>query len=218
MIGRRTTVAVVLLFLLSILGFAHAYAASDVGKVYVCKYVGTPGVDERLQTGQNPIEVSVNAIKDYAGVGSYFNDAQGRSFVLATVPQDPEPTASDCPGGPQPSTEPSTQPSTTPSVEPSTEPTPSVEPSATPTPSPTSSETPSPTSKPTPPAPTAKPVSTPPSTDTADGSQTTSSADVTIAWLILAGCAVLVGTLIYLMLRPAVTTRDVIHHRSIERD
>ena len=28
------------------------------GKVFVCKYVGTPGVDERLQTGDNPISVS----------------------------------------------------------------------------------------------------------------------------------------------------------------
>jgi hypothetical protein len=71
---------------------------NDNFKVYVCKYVGTPGEDERLQTGQNPIEVSVNAIKDYDGVGSYFNDAQGRSFVLATVPQVPEPTVADCPG------------------------------------------------------------------------------------------------------------------------
>jgi len=52
-------------------------------KVFVCKYVGTPGVDERLQTGQNPISVSVNAIKDFHGIGSYFNDAQGRSYVLA---------------------------------------------------------------------------------------------------------------------------------------
>lgn len=34
------------------------------GKVSVCKYVGTPGVDERLQTGQNPIEVTINASPD----------------------------------------------------------------------------------------------------------------------------------------------------------
>jgi len=52
-------------------------------KVFVCKYVGTPGVDERLQTGQNPISVSVNSIKDFHGIGSFFNDAQGRSYVLA---------------------------------------------------------------------------------------------------------------------------------------
>ncbi|MGC8635286.1 MAG: hypothetical protein ACP5VP_11645, partial [Candidatus Limnocylindrales bacterium] len=53
-------------------------------KVYVCKYVGTPYVDERLQTGQNPIDVSVNAIGESpVVVGSYFKDAQGRSYVLA---------------------------------------------------------------------------------------------------------------------------------------
>lgn len=68
------------------------------GKVFVCKYVGTPGADERLQTGQNPISVSINAIKDYAGVGSYFNDAQGRSFVLAEDVGQPEPDVSECPG------------------------------------------------------------------------------------------------------------------------
>ncbi len=65
-------------------------------KVFVCKYVGTPGEDERLQTGDNPISVSVNAIKDYAGVGSYFNDAQGRSYVIAEDTGQPEPK---CPAG-----------------------------------------------------------------------------------------------------------------------
>lgn len=63
-------------------------------KVFVCKYVGTPNVDERLQTGQNPISVSSNAIKDYAGVGSYFNDAQGRSLVIAEDTGQDEP---ECP-------------------------------------------------------------------------------------------------------------------------
>lgn len=66
-------------------------------KVYVCKYVGIPGINERLQTGQNPIEVSVNATHG-AGVGSYFNDAQGRSYVLAQlVAGQPEPPVTDCP-------------------------------------------------------------------------------------------------------------------------
>ena len=49
-------------------------------KVFVCKYVGKPGVDERLQTGQNPISVSVNAIPlGDVQIGSEFADAQGRS-------------------------------------------------------------------------------------------------------------------------------------------
>lgn len=77
-----------------------APAVTPPAKVYVCKYVGKPGVDERLQTGQNPIEVSVNAIpEDPVTVGSYFADAQGRSYVLGFVPMDPEPTAADCPPG-----------------------------------------------------------------------------------------------------------------------
>jgi len=81
-----------------------AVTASSNGsaKVFVCKYVGTPGVDERLQTGNNPISVSVNAIPDYQGVGSYFADAHGRSYVLAEDNrtgggQEGEPSVSECP-------------------------------------------------------------------------------------------------------------------------
>ena len=63
---------------------AHAAPASS--QVWVCKYVGTPGVDERLQTGNNPIRVSGNsADKDKDGqvfVGDQFADAQGRSVVV----------------------------------------------------------------------------------------------------------------------------------------
>jgi uncharacterized repeat protein (TIGR01451 family) len=76
-------------------------AADNLGKVFVCKYVGTPGVDERLQTGDNPIDVSINSIPDYHGVGSYFADAQGRSYVIGPeheANQHPaEPSVSDCP-------------------------------------------------------------------------------------------------------------------------
>ena len=69
-------------------------------KVWVCKYVGTPGVDERLQTGQNPISVSVNSIPDPEGdgvhVGDEFTDAQGRSLVIAFDDGGPEPPP-ECP-------------------------------------------------------------------------------------------------------------------------
>jgi hypothetical protein len=72
--------------------------------VFVCKYVGQPGIDERLQTGQNPIRVSVNAIPEGAEVGAYFADAQGRSFVLAfdTTAPGPagDPDVSECPMNP----------------------------------------------------------------------------------------------------------------------
>ena len=91
-------------------------AAGQPEKVYVCKYVGKPGVDERLQTGQNPIEVSVNAIPVYTTgqtasglIGKEFADAQGRSIVIAVSPvrgggQSDEPTITDCPApvGPPP--------------------------------------------------------------------------------------------------------------------
>jgi len=67
-------------------------------KVYVCKYVGTPGVNERLQTGQNPISVSVNSIKNWDGViPGYFADAQGRSYAFAYNEGQAEPDVSACP-------------------------------------------------------------------------------------------------------------------------
>jgi len=65
-------------------------------KVFVCKYVGTPGVDERLQTGQNPISVSVNAIPDFPGIGGFFADGQNRSLVVAYDTGQGEPS---CPDG-----------------------------------------------------------------------------------------------------------------------
>src|SRR6476659_7207275 len=72
-------------------------SGAEKGKVFVCKYVGTPGDDERLQTGDNPISVSVNAIPGGAAVGAYFADAHGRSYVLAYDVGQPEPDVSECP-------------------------------------------------------------------------------------------------------------------------
>ena len=70
---------------------AHAAPASS--QVWVCKYVGTPGVDERLQTGNNPIRVSGNAAdEDNDGqvfVGEQFADAQGRSVIVQIEGVDP---------------------------------------------------------------------------------------------------------------------------------
>ena len=77
-------------------------------KVFVCKFVGTPGVDERLQTGQNPISVSVNAIQNNQWDGvvpGWFSDAHDRSFVLAYDTGQPKPDVSGCPqpeGPPEP--------------------------------------------------------------------------------------------------------------------
>ena len=69
----------------------------DTHKDYVCKYVGKPGVDERLQTGNNPIWVDTVA----TGRGwatDLFNDAQ-RSYVIVaeTLKLDPEPGIDQCP-------------------------------------------------------------------------------------------------------------------------
>ena len=76
-------------------GTTSASAAGGVDKKdYVCKYVGTPGVNERLQTGNNPIWVATDFPE-----GAFFNDAHGRSFVLiADTPRlNPEPDPSACP-------------------------------------------------------------------------------------------------------------------------
>ena len=100
---------------------ATATAIANGSKVYVCKYVGTPGEDEALQTGQNPIEVSTNALPDGWSVGNFFSDQHGRSYVLALSPQDPEPTIDDCPTStPEPTATatPTGAPETTPTATP----------------------------------------------------------------------------------------------------
>jgi hypothetical protein len=90
-------------------------------KWFVCKYVGTPGVDEILQTGQNPISVSENAIPlDPVVAGVYFQDSQGRSYVLVEDTGQPEPPASQCP----PVTAPTPPPTPTPTPVPAATPTP----------------------------------------------------------------------------------------------
>lgn len=99
----RITALLAVLFVAALTaGSATASLVTTVGedhpdKVFVCKYVGTPGDDERLQTGQNPISVSVNAIPEGASVGAFFADAQGRSFVLAFDTGQPEPSVDNCP-------------------------------------------------------------------------------------------------------------------------
>lgn len=82
---------------------AQAYSTTNPDnqfkKVYVCKYVGTPGVDERLQTGDNPIDVDTHALgSSFTGLGSFFNDAQGRSVAIAWDNKDKiEPAVGMCP-------------------------------------------------------------------------------------------------------------------------
>lgn len=93
-------------------------SATHEPKVWICKFVGKPGIDERLQTGQNPIDVSENAIKNFQGVGSYFADAQGRSYVLA-IDNGQTPDVSECPTPQTPPIVPPVTPPTTPPTTPS---------------------------------------------------------------------------------------------------
>jgi len=88
------------------IGVAWSSATADevrVHKSYVCKYVGKPGVDERLQTGNNPIWVDNNSLPGYhddliVEVGMEFADAQGKSVVIiANTPKlNPEPGIEAC--------------------------------------------------------------------------------------------------------------------------
>ncbi|GAA6525966.1 hypothetical protein [Intrasporangium sp. DVR] len=127
--------------------------------VYVCKYVGKPGVDERLQTGQNPILVSVNSVAEPIVVGAPFNDAQGRSVVIGFGEpgggQAGEPAPECPPVLPPPPTETTTPPTetTTPPTETTTPPTETTTP-------PTETTTP-PTETTTPPTETTTPPTTP---------------------------------------------------------
>lgn len=144
-------------------GTAEAAPDKVTYKSYVCKYVGKPSVDERLQTGQNPIWVSNSSlgigVKTLTTVGQVFNDAQGKSVVIVanTAKLTPEPSVAQCPApvGPPvivPPTPTPTVPTATPSV-----PTPSVTPTV-PTPSVTP-VTPKPTL--TAPRPTKRPTAAP---------------------------------------------------------
>ncbi|HJQ41754.1 MAG TPA: hypothetical protein VJ831_01600 [Jatrophihabitantaceae bacterium] len=115
----------ILLMGLSAAGPANA-DPNDNAKYFVCKFVGTPGVDETLQTGQNPISVSGNAIPETpVVVGSFFTDAQGRSLVLELDTtgngggQGGEPSAADCLAAIQPTPTPTPTPTVTVVVTPS---------------------------------------------------------------------------------------------------
>jgi len=66
----------------------------DPHQVLVCKYVGTPGVDETLQTGQNPIVVDEAALEGDGFVGVFpfeFSDAQGKSIAIRFLAEDESP-------------------------------------------------------------------------------------------------------------------------------
>lgn len=80
----------------------------EVHKVVVCKYVGKPGVDERLQGGNNPITPDDSTLDWFDGTfPAYFTDGQVKSVAVRYMydgekPSDP--TLADCPApdGPDP--------------------------------------------------------------------------------------------------------------------
>ena len=95
---------------------APAHAAPATSKVWVCKYVRTPGGDEVLKSGQNPIEVSGNTVdKDKDGqinVGDQFADAHELSVVVQIGGTDPG--ADSCSPTPPPEKSPTPSPSARP--------------------------------------------------------------------------------------------------------
>ena len=92
------------------IGLAAGFATSDVAagdklegpngehKVVVCKYVGTPGVDERLQTGNNPITPDANSLPGFTGTFPWeFADAQGQSIAIRWAADSHDGDISECP-------------------------------------------------------------------------------------------------------------------------
>lgn len=77
---------------LVVVGGLSMASATAQPKYFVCKYTGTPGVNETLQTGQNPISVNGNALTPPIVIGGYFNDTHGRSLIVAQDNGQPEPT------------------------------------------------------------------------------------------------------------------------------
>ena len=80
---------------------ASSASAADLPKVFVCKFVSTPGVaTERLQDGGNPLFVAQSSLNVPAGtpvvIGSSFSDAQTRSVVIGFEGATPTPTLADC--------------------------------------------------------------------------------------------------------------------------
>ena len=110
-ISAAATIAAVSLVGLS----SPAHAADADSQVWVCKYVRTPGDDEVLKSGKNPIEVNGHSVdQDKDGqifVGDQFADAQGRSVVVQIGGEDPG--AGACSPTPPPTTPPTTAPPTT---------------------------------------------------------------------------------------------------------
>lgn len=110
--SAAATIAAVGLVALS----APAHAADANSQVWVCKYVRTPGEDEVLKPGKNPIQVNGHSVdQDKDGqifVGDQFADAQGRSVVVQIGGENPG--AGACSATPPPTPSPTPSPTTAP--------------------------------------------------------------------------------------------------------
>ena len=76
--------------------------------VVVCKYVGTPHVDEQLQTGNNPIVVDSQTLENRGGIfegfahaTNYFEfyDEQGKSIAIRWATDSQDGSIEECPEG-----------------------------------------------------------------------------------------------------------------------
>lgn len=111
-------VAVALVALGFSFGTSSTASATRDHKVWVCKYVGKPHVDERLKAGKNPIEVDWHAIPgatsyDDVNVGDKFADAQDHSIVVQKGGENPGVGICPTPEGPPPTTTTTPAPTTT---------------------------------------------------------------------------------------------------------
>jgi hypothetical protein len=106
------------------LAFVAPVSATDNQKFFVCKYVGTPGEDEELQSGDNPISIAGAQLPQPVVVGTFFTDAHGRSYILAEDVGQDEPDPSECPPPEAPDPTPTPTPEATPTPTPAATPTP----------------------------------------------------------------------------------------------
>lgn len=131
------TGAVALVAGVLVLGSAGTAQGFDTKHWWVCVYVGTPGVDEALRPGDNPIRVHKDDIpnpeKDGIHVGDTWTIDDERFLVIARDKENGEPVPV-CPA-PAPNATPT--PTPTPSPTPTETPTPTPTPTETPTPAPT---------------------------------------------------------------------------------
>lgn len=115
----RRTLAVLALAALGAVSLAGGLVTSEVAagdgpaatiegpngehQVVVCKYVGIPGVGERLQTGSNPIVVDSHALEGRGFTGAFpfdFSDQQGNSKAIRWASGPHDGSLAECPGQP----------------------------------------------------------------------------------------------------------------------